>query len=200
MNFNISQIKTAFTSLIGFINEPNPASEKLSTALTTSDSGIIINDGEIPYITTENIRQHVDNINEFQIENWNPINTYPANYNIKYSFPTFDITETYVIGETCQLNGIGYESLVNSNIGNSPGTDYVNWKKLPDNYYIYVSITNASPNLGKQPDINPAFWAKTSLLSLILEQKLQFSTVNLLDKLTSGNNAILETGKLYYGV
>ena len=198
MNYNISKIQANFKSLIGFKMPFDPNLQILSDVLKHSDSGIIINDGLIPYLTLQNIKDLGLNYNLFNFNEYNSLTTYITNNRIKYPFPAFDATKIYEENECVILNSIGYRSLINANLNNEPDKNLDKWSVTAENYLIFDSLQNA--NLNNQPDINPNFWIEINLFSAFLESRLNFATINVLQKVIETQNRILEQKKLYYGI
>lgn len=199
MIFNISTIKTAFQSLIGFKQSVNPKFTRLNSILTTSSSGIYINDGTIPYMNLEVLNDMMPNVANFEFLEWDLLTTYLTGNRIKYTFPTYSAATTYANGQRVQLNGIGYESLSVANNNNNPETDRTKWKVINETYGIYDAITNILANLNKQPDLFPLFWSEVVLLNEFLTEKIESAVNYVLDATTKQDNVILEQKDLYYG-
>lgn len=140
MNYNVIDIQTNLLTVVGFEQPQDPQFETLSTNLTTASSGIKINDGYIPYITLQNIKDLGINFDNFIFSEYLSTITYAVGDRLKYVYPTWLIGTTYNLGQRVTLTGISYESLINSNTGNSPTTDRTKWKALNNSYAIYDAI------------------------------------------------------------
>ena len=99
MNYNVAQIQNEFLPLTGFIQPVNPSFPKLSPDLTTALSGIIINDGAIPFVTPEVLYAFCDNFATYDFSEWSISINYPAKFRVKYTYPTYSTIYSYSTGE-----------------------------------------------------------------------------------------------------
>jgi hypothetical protein len=197
MNYNIDDIKTNLKSVTGFANSLDPSFPDLSTDLTTASSGTIINDGSIPFITLENIKSLGINDNLFEFSEYNASTTYAIGNRIKYTYPTYASGATYNTNELVYYSGVGYKSLIDTNLGNQPDENLDKWEVQENIFSIYDALTIST---NKQPDLNTADWSEINIFNLFLETRLQNSIANVVQKCTSNYNNILEQKTLYYGI
>lgn len=140
MNYTISTIQTNLLTVCKFEQPQDPQFDTLSTNLTTGTSGIVINDGYIPYLNLQTIKDLGINYNDFQFNEWNSSTTYTVGNRIKFVYPTWLVGTTYAINQKVVLNGIGYKSLISSNLANSPATNFDKWQVENENYSIHDAI------------------------------------------------------------
>jgi hypothetical protein len=196
MNFNISTIKSNFISTVGFSETVNIP---LSSVLKTSNSGVIVNDNSISYLNIDFLKDLLENTTDLSYIEWSSSVTYPTNYKVRYTFPTYSALATYANGQYVNYNGNGYKSLSGSNIGNDPETNFAKWQIMPDNFTFYISILGTS-NTNKQPDLQPTFWLEKDLFSELLESRLSNATINVIESCTKTDNTIFEQNQLFYGI
>lgn len=198
MNYNVSTIQNNLITVVGFDNSQNPQFTGLSVNLTTATSGIKINDGYIPYMTLENIKDLGINYDLFVYGEYNSSTTYIINNRIKYNYPSWDIATTYQTGELILYNNTGYKSLIDSNTGNQPNLNLDRWEALNTTYSIYSSLQDA--NINNQPDISSSYWTEVNLFNEFLENRLKSAISNVVDKCVKNKNQVLESKKIYYGI
>jgi hypothetical protein len=138
--YNIPTIQTNLQTVVGFLQEQNPQIELLSTNLTTATSGLFCNDGSVPYVNLQNIKDLGVNFNNFIFPEWISTIAFLTGNRIKYVYPLWLIGNTYAVRQRVVLNNVGYESLYNNNTGNSPATNRQSWKLLNEYYAIYDAI------------------------------------------------------------
>ena len=73
MNYTVPTVQTNLLSVTGFNQPIDTSVPALDAELTAATSGIIINDGYIPYLTLENIRSFSSKQNNENLSaaNWN---------------------------------------------------------------------------------------------------------------------------------
>lgn len=119
--FDASTIQTAWAGWIGWRDSENTELPRLSSALTTSGSGLYFNDAH-PLITIENIDACGPNFDGVS--------------NSVYAAGT-----TYAKDAVVRYNGVTYISLADTNKGNTPSTSTSWWKGQLNNFVSQIINT-----------------------------------------------------------
>lgn len=108
-----SRVYTEFEQLVGFRQTQDPTIETLAKTLTSSTSGLYVNDIANNWITSKNIYYCIPDFLNFEYQSWNNTTSYSINDRVK------DAGRIYI-------------SLTDSNVGNVPASDTTNWEYLFD--------------------------------------------------------------------
>lgn len=114
--YDVTKIRTAFANLVGWRSPYNPDFPTLSTAVTTTNTGLYFED-QIPFLTIENmdaICEDYDNMG---------LSAYAAG-------------TTYAAGDKVLASSRAYISLVGSNIGHTPSTSPTYWRPLLEQFLL----------------------------------------------------------------
>lgn len=119
--FDVSTIQTAYAGLIGWRDSTNTELPRLTSALTTSTSGLYYNDAH-PIVSIETLDAVGPN--------------YDGVANSTYAAGT-----TYAINAVARYNGVTYVSLANTNKGNTPSSSPTWWKPQFNAYIEQLTNT-----------------------------------------------------------
>jgi hypothetical protein len=108
--FNITTVQDCLTGLIGWKPSENPCAEPLAPTITASSSGMFFNDAH-PLLSIDNIESIAPDFANFKFNTW-------------------DIAQTYEVGDRVRFSGVVYQSLTASNIGNQPDSSPIQWGQI----------------------------------------------------------------------
>jgi len=114
--YNISKIQTAFANLIGWRSPYNPDYPTLSSAVTTSDTGLYFQD-QYPFLTIENMDAICEDYDNMGLSAYAAGTTYAADALVLYS-------------------NRAYISLAGANLAHTPSTSPTWWRPVVEQFLL----------------------------------------------------------------
>lgn len=167
--FSIDTVQTCLTNQIGVRREANPSFSSLYSSLTTSNSGLYLQDLH-PLFWLDNLYSIAQDFT-------------------RYSFPAYSNSTTYALGDRVTNAGLLYESLANANL-NNPVTDTTKWAYKDFFSEWIINIRNSSAIKMLQDVVTQKEIAETS--------KSILQNINLYDGWGNPNDKILKQGRFVY--
>lgn len=107
--FTPSNILSCLSALVGWQPSLNPCTSSISPEVAGSSEGLYYSDAH-PLLTIENLEAIAPNFEA-------------------YAYPVWDVASTYNTGDIVKYNDVFYISLTDSNTGNTPDSDPINWEE-----------------------------------------------------------------------
>jgi len=114
--YDVSKIQTAFANLIGWRSPSNPNFAALSTATTTTNTGLYFQD-QYPFLTIENMDAICEDYDNMGLADYVAGTTYASGAKVIYS-------------------SRAYVSLADSNTGNTPDSSPTKWRPMLEQFLL----------------------------------------------------------------